>query len=194
MALFLGAVVCCTEKENADSTNGNNVATNDDNNGENNGDNNGGDNGGNSGGDTTIVNDVWVDLGLPSGTKWKNENEVNAADTVYNFYTYNEAVAAFGNDLPTNVQLQELKDVCQWTWIGGGYRATGPNDNSIVLPAAGYRNCDGSVNDVGAYGDYWSSKPYGTDYAIDLYFYSGVVGIGSLSRRCSGRSVRLVKD
>ena len=93
--LFLGAVVCCSEKEtNVDTGNGN---------------------GGSNGGGT---NEEYVDLGLPSGTKWKNENEVNTADAVYDFYTYDEAVAAFGNALPTKEQFQELKDSCRWSWMG----------------------------------------------------------------------------
>ncbi len=137
--------------------------------------------------------DVWVDLGLPSGTKWKNADEVNPADSGYNFYTYAEAVAAFGDALPTGEQLEELKDNCQWTWNGSGYTVTGPNGNSIVLPAAGYRDCSGSVSNVGSYGRYWSSTPNGSDYALSLHFYSGAVSVYD-DYRCNGLSVRLVKD
>ncbi|MCR5423312.1 MAG: hypothetical protein K6E93_00940 [Bacteroidales bacterium] len=202
MVALMGLALCTTVACNKDDDNTNNTENNGggnnnggNNNGNNNGGNNGGDNGGNNGGgDTTIVNDVWVDLGLPSGTKWKNANEVNAADTVYNFYTYAEAVAAFGNALPTDVQWEELKDNCQWTGNGSGYiTATGRNGNSIVLPAEGYRNCDGFVNFVGSDGYYWSSTPYGSDYAWGLYFSSGRVYM-SYSSRCYGYSVRLVQN
>ena len=138
-------------------------------------------------------NNEWVDLGLPSGTKWKNANEVNVADTVYNFYTYDEAVAAFGDALPTKEQWEELKDNCQWTWNDSGYTVTGPNGHSIVLPAAGYRSCCGSVFNVGSSGLYWSSAPCGAEYAWTLYFDSVHVHVGN-SYRCYGYSVRLVQD
>ena len=44
--------------------------------------------------------------------------------------------------MPTRLQLSELIAECsfQWTTLNGvkGYKATGPNGNSIFLPAAGY--------------------------------------------------------
>ena len=128
-----------------------------------------------------------VDLGLPSGTLWKDKNEEGG------FYTYEQAVSKFGNRLPTREQLEELKNSCRWTWMGSGYRVTGPNGNSIVLPAAGYRNCSGGVDGVGSDGYYWSSTPSGSDYAWFLYFISGGVDMDDYNR-CSGRSVRLVQN
>ena len=47
----------------------------------------------------------YVDLGLPSGTLWRNSNE--GGD--YARYTYDEAISRFGNKLPTKQQLEELK-------------------------------------------------------------------------------------
>ena len=41
--------------------------------------------------------------------------------------------------MPTTKQIQELIDKCTWEFEGTGYRVTGPNGNSIFLPAAGYR-------------------------------------------------------
>lgn len=128
-----------------------------------------------------------VDLGLPSGILWKNKNEDGG------FYTYEQALNKFRNKLPTKEQFEELKNECQWSWLGNGYKVTGPNGNSIVLPAAGGRNCDGGVLRVGSYGGYWSSTPDGSDYARNLYFRSGEVGMG-YNDRCSVRSVRLVQD
>ena len=127
----------------------------------------------------------YVDLGLPSGTLWKDKNESG-------FYDYDAAVRTFGGKLPTKGQLEELKNKCQWTWTGGGYTVVGPNGQSIYLPAAGYRYCDGRVGDVGSYGDYWSSTTNGSDYAWDLYFLSGGVYMSDFSRS-DGRSVRLVQ-
>lgn len=128
----------------------------------------------------------YTDLGLPSGTLWKNYNATG-------FYTYDEAVSQFGNRLPTKAQWEELKAECQWKWTGSGYTVTGPNGNSISLPASGFRNCGGSVGGVGSYGGYWSSTPNGSDYAWNLYFHSGSVRM-NYYRRCGGRSVRLVQD
>ena len=133
----------------------------------------------------------YVDLGLPSGTLWKKSNE--GGDAAH--FTYDEAVSKFGNNLPTDQQLRELKDKCTWTWIdiGGGYRVTGPNGNSITLPAAGGRGCGGDVYRVGTSGKYWSSTPKGSNDAWYLYFYSSGVAMYGCGR-CYGLSVRLVQN
>lgn len=128
----------------------------------------------------------YVDLGLPSGTLWKDQNEAGG------LYSYDQAMAKFGSSLPTKEQLEELKNSCRWTWNGNGYKVEGPSGESIVLPAAGCRNCDGSVNDVGSDGNYWSSTPNGSENAWYLYFGSGKVSM-YLSNRCYSLSVRLVR-
>ena len=145
---------------------------------------------GTSGGGITPAG--YVDLGLPSGTKWKAANETNPDDE-NNFYTYDEAMAAFGNRLPTEEQFEELRNSCVWTWTGMGYKVVGTNGNYITLPAAGYRLCDGNVGYVGSYGSYWSYTPSGSDYAWRLNFNSGEVYM-YYDDRCSGLSVRLVQD
>lgn len=131
----------------------------------------------------------FVDLGLPSGTLWKNQNE--GGDNAR--YTYDDAMDKFGNKLPTKQQLEELENKCTWTWMGNGHRVTGPNGKSITLPAAGRRYCDGDVYDVGTWGYYWSSTPDDSDDACHLYFYSGGGDMGSRIR-CFGLSVRLVQN
>lgn len=128
-----------------------------------------------------------VDLGLPSGTLWKDKNEEGG------FYTYEQALNKFGDKLPTKEQFEELKNKCSWSWTGSGYKVTGPNGNSISLPAAGCRTCYGSVDYVGSYGYYWSSMPGGSEDAWYLYFSSGSVYM-NYNIRCLGRSVWLVQD
>ena len=86
-----------------------------------------------------------------------------------------------------------MKGECQWQWTGSGYKVIGNNGNSMTLPAAGYRYCGGSVDDVGSYGGYWPSTPSGSEKAWELYFGSGSVDLYSDSR-CNGLSVRLVQD
>ena len=128
----------------------------------------------------------WIDLGLPSGTLWKDQNEAGG------FYSYDQAMAKFGRSLPTKEQLGELKNSCRWTWNGNGYKVEGPSGESIVLPAAGYRDCDGGVYGVGSDGYYWSSTPYDSGNAWRLFFYSRGAYMQD-GRRCIGQSVRLVR-
>lgn len=129
----------------------------------------------------------YTDLGLPSGTIWKNFN-------VTGFYTYDEAISQFGNRLPSKEQWNELKTECQWTWTGNGYKVTGPNGNFISLPAAGYQSTSGGIGSVGAKGYYWSStlKDSGNawrfDFSSDNLIWSG------FSRQDNGQSVRLIHD
>ena len=137
----------------------------------------------------------YVDLGL--SVYWKNSNEWNSADD-HGFYTYDDAVANFGSRLPTREQLNELNNRCTWTWSDSkkGYYVKGPNGNSIFLPAAGFRGCNDGVILVGNYGFYWSSTPYGTEYAWYLGFDTVGHNVGSNYHghyRCSGFSVRLVQ-
>ena len=135
----------------------------------------------------TAESHEYVDLGLPSGTLWKSSNE---NDTLYD---YDSAMSEFGDKLPTREQWEELKEYCTWTWTGSGYKVTGSNGKSIVLPAAGYRSCNGCMYSVGSNGYYWSSSPSGSERAWGLLFNSDVVSMYSLNR-CYGLSVRLVQD
>lgn len=136
----------------------------------------------------------YVDLGLPSGTLWKNQNETNPNDS-YDFYTYDEAVQQFGDQLPTKEQFKELKENCTYVWdeSARGCWFYGPNGNRIFLPAAGGRGCAGDVGGVGSTGLYWSATPFGSVHAWYLYFNSGEVDM-NYNYRCFGLSVRLVQD
>ena len=93
---------------------------------------------------------VYVDLGLPSGTQWKNENEKGG------FFTYDKAMQYYASQLPSARQFQELIDLCDWKWTGRGYVITGPNNNYIYLPACGYRE-NGVVSGVNEGGIYLTS-------------------------------------
>ena len=100
--------------------------------------------------------------------------------------------------MPTKAEQDELRDKCTWTWTTrngvNGYKVTGPNDNSIFLPAAGCRNGTEAINrGVGGY--YWSSSllSYDSGDAFDLYFSSDYRGWGDYGRYY-GRSVRPVSE
>ena len=99
--------------------------------------------------------------------------------------------------MPTEAELQELCDKCTWTWMSqngiDGYKVTGPNGNSIFLPAASY--CDGSsLYHAGSYGYYWSSAPDGGSYDAYYLYFSSIDRLMSSSRRFYGRSVRPVLE
>ena len=137
------------------------------------------------GGGSSSSSGDYVDLGLPSGTLWKRQNESG-------LYTYEQAINRFGSKLPERHHYVELKNECTWIWIDDyGYKVVGPNGNSITLPAAGYRFCGGDVLYVGTGGNYWSSTPYDSDDAWYLNFSSSEVDM-SYGYRCFGLSVRLV--
>ena len=111
---------------------------------------------------------------------------------------YDAATANWGGSwrMPTEAEMKELRDNCTWTWTSqsgvNGCKVTGPNGNSIFLPAAG--GCDESLRDyVGERGYYWSSTPRESNTldAYNLGFYSGGHDVGS-SSRCVGLTVRPV--
>lgn len=80
--------------------------------------------------------------------------------------------------MPTKTEIQELVEKCTWKWtnVNGvyGQLATGPNGNSIFLPAAGYRYGT-EVYYTGYSGYYWSSTPNESlsSSAYVLYFSNG---------------------
>lgn len=103
---------------------------------------------------------------------------------------------------PTIEELKELSDTmnCTWTWTKvndvHGFlvqsRKPGFTDNSIFLPAAGYRD-DAFTMDNETYGDYMSSS-IDNDYSYDvqyMWFNSAGSSIGS-RLRYNGLSVRPV--
>ena len=98
--------------------------------------------------------------------------------------------------MPTRAEQDELRENCTWQWITqdgvSGYKVTGPNGNSIFLPAAGCRLGVGGYN-RGSFGDFWSGSlaSNSSNSACGLYFDSGDRD-WDRSTRCNGRSVRPV--
>ena len=80
--------------------------------------------------------------------------------------------------MPTKEEFDELVNECDWQWTTedsiSGYEVTGPNGNSIFIPAAGYRY--GTTVDYlgmrGEYGYYWSGTKLNTNKAYSLLFSS----------------------
>jgi hypothetical protein len=128
----------------------------------------------------------YVDLGLPSGTHWKATHEMG-------YYTYYEAKEKFPNNLPTLDQITELKLYCTFSWNGKECVVTGPNGNTIKLPAMGFRHTQGYVTGVGQHGNYWSSTPRSNAEIYDFSVSSSGIYVGS-SNMNFGFCVRLVKS
>ncbi|MBO7313713.1 MAG: hypothetical protein J6U48_05745, partial [Alistipes sp.] len=111
---------------------------------------------------------------------------------------YDAATANWGGSwrMPTWAELQELVTACTWTGTSlngvNGIEVTGPNGNSIILPAAGFRVCSESWC-VGSNGYYWSSTPIQNKYN-DSYFLDFELLGGIWDGRADGLSVRPVQN
>ena len=98
--------------------------------------------------------------------------------------------------MPTKAEQDELRNNCTWTWTTqngvNGYKVTGPNGNSIFLPAAGCMD-EGTLYSAGSVGGYWSGSLYADNPndAYDVFFNSDVVGWNYYYRYC-GLAVRPV--
>ena len=99
----------------------------------------------------------YIDMGLPSGTKWKSQSETNS-------YTYAYAIRYFDGFLPTSGQFQELIDNCTWKWTGKGYKVIGRNGNIIYLSA----KTEGK--DVDIMGAFWSTTKFTTEYGAECCY------------------------
>lgn len=135
----------------------------------------------------------YVDLGLTSGTMWKNTNENG-------YYDYQSAVRSFRDKLPSKEQWEELKSCCSWSWDSyhNQYIVKGPNGNFIYLPAAGFHTCEGVKVDLGlglwhcAY--YWSSTSYDSEQSWYLGFLEDM-GCGvNTTDNCTSCPIRLVNN
>ena len=93
---------------------------------------------------------------------------------------YDAATANWGDNwrMPRYTDFEELVNECTWTWIAqngvNGFNITGPNGNSIFLPAAGFRyyNAEEVEPSAGIICVYWNSKPSSEDFAYCIYFAS----------------------
>lgn len=99
--------------------------------------------------------------------------------------------------MPTKAEQDELRNNCTWTWTTQngvyGELVTGPNGNSIFLPAAGYKY-DTTIYYLGEYGFYMTNtlSTQFTTGGWEIYFDSAGVYTGA--QRCNGRSIRPVYD
>ena len=97
--------------------------------------------------------------------------------------------------MPTKEQQDELREKCSWLWTQRngvyGQLGTGPNGNTLFLPATGLRNI-GSLLVTGSEGMYWSRTLNSTNGAVRLEVYSSHLSWNS-DNRFRGYTVRAVR-
>ena len=102
--------------------------------------------------------------------------------------------------MPTDAERDELVENCTWTWTTqnsvNGYKVTGPNGNSIFLPAGGYKG-SGPDYPVGEDGLYWLGNVYKNSYAYLFTIQHEVTPPsteGKQGTRCFGFMIRPIYD
>lgn len=138
---------------------------------------------------------AWGETEEKNVYEWETYKWCNGSDTTITKYCTNENYGVVDNKkilepeddvayvkwggnwrMPTAEEQMELMKNCKWQWVflntTYGCKVTGPNGNSIFLPATGYR-IGASTLLPGDIGYYWSSSLYNGDYsngAYDLFF------------------------
>ncbi|MBO7069383.1 MAG: hypothetical protein J6W52_12050 [Bacteroidaceae bacterium] len=126
----------------------------------------------------------YVDLGLPSGTRWATMNvgaEKYYQDGMHFSFQRAGTEGQWGGDwrLPSIAEYQELLKACQWEWTkvlnSQGYLVTGPNGNQLFLPAAGHIGFDDSFMDglSGLRGSYWTIEGYSFAFSPEVKGLAG---------------------
>ena len=148
------------------------------------------------------------------------ETSPKAEYTIENSITYGEQMSDISGNaqydaatanwrgswrMPTKDEMQELLDYCEFEWTQNNgvdlYKITGPNTNSIFLPAVGYRFGTSSFGSC-IIGCYWTSTSIGYDSdAYHLYLdrnyesnYVVDADIKLYNNRSYGHAIRPVSD
>lgn len=131
----------------------------------------------------------------------------NEIDCISGNTTYDIAANKWGGEwrMPTGRELEELVDNCELAveTVDGvnGLRVTGPNGNSIFLPAAGFTYSHHDLRDRGTLCRYWSGSEYADIFGHhdwDLVGLSADLGrelkglVGKIGSNGFGLSVRPV--
>lgn len=134
-----------------------------------------------------------------------NMNTINGAvDNITELELADDAAyVIFGASwrMPTWEQARELVEYCSWTWTSKngvrGQLGTGPNGNTVFLPAAGnvYVNCFYSPGNQGWSGEYLTSALTLDNSYCCRYLFVSTLG-AALNYNCSryiGHSIRAVR-
>lgn len=166
-----------------------------------------------------------VDLGLPSGLKWSDQNlGANTPEEYGEYYAWGsiEPLSSFDSEsyyaevdvknipanysgnvnfdpvarniggewrIPTYGEVRELQNntTSEWTTVNGvkGLKLTGPNGNSIFIPAGGQKSGN-NVTKAGFQGTLWSGtqdsgyEGFGLGGVVNAAGFGGVGGYGYL--------------
>lgn len=114
-----------------------------------------------------------------NGDNSVNDGEITDIGSNISGTSYDVAHVKWGGNwrMPTWDEIKELCIKCSWEWTSvdgvNGQKVTGPNGNSIFLPATGLYLDGSEVYNHGSYGYYWSATLFeGTAAAYILYFGS----------------------
>ena len=130
----------------------------------------------------------WCNGGYNTMTKYCDRSYYGFVDNKRELDPEDDAACVHypGGRMPSLEQMLELLNKCTWqsTQRNGvnGQLVTGPNGNTLFLPAAGYR-WDGSHYNAGSSGDYWSRT-------LVTYHSDGAYGLGVGSDRSCGHRLR----
>lgn len=151
---------------------------------------------------------AWGETEEKSGYYWENYEYYNSSTGGLDYIgsnisgtQYDVAHVKWGGSwrMPTLDEIKELIYNCTWKWTiyngVSGWRITGPNSNSIFLPAAGYRY-GADFYRSGSYGYYWSATlyEYNSNSAYHIYSYVDYARWGDYHGRDYGFTVRPVTD
>ena len=151
---------------------------------------------------------AWGETKIKLEYSWENYRFYNSSTGDFDYIgsnisgtSYDVAHVSWGGGwrMPTLDEIGELCNECSWEWttVNGvnGQKVTGPNGNSIFLPAAGYRSGT-ELYGRGASGHYWSGTlgEYDSYGACYLYFDSGGRDWKYDYGRYGGRTVRPVTE
>jgi hypothetical protein len=129
----------------------------------------------------------YVDLGLPSGILWADQNEPGV-------YTFEETTEKYsGKEMPGMREFQELVDQCTWKWNGNGYTVIGTNGDSIILPMESIGDCQGNMSKETTRGYYWSAEAYDELEGWGLYFSPDKVYTNMSFIKCMALPVRKIQ-
>lgn len=126
--------------------------------------------------DTNVIKQSdYVDLGLPSGTLWKNKNEPE-------LYDWWKAKNTFDQNIPTGAQMDELLTYCKQEEVTENnirkLKIIGPNGNSIIIVPMGYEargeiiqygkiiKREGETWGIGRIGFFMTSSIIGSGYDV----------------------------
>lgn len=130
----------------------------------------------------TITEGEVIDLGL--SVKWRAYNvDASSPEEFGSYYLWDGTDIAqthLGQNwyMPTMEEGLELIEQCTWEWMSYngtlGFKVTGPNGNSIFMPAGGWIHAStGQLVYFEEEGNYWTITGNGGGYAYDIEFTPG---------------------